>query len=132
MVKKARRKTTSALTSPHLIQSVMGVPQSQPQQQPPKSSQTAGENNKVKILPPKPFRDPSPRQKEDAENTKRHSLTEFKVQKKSGLQRMNSVGQPPTSTADISELKVEPASSVPMRRKAKENVLDHSTFSLSR
>ena len=117
MGKKARRKTTSALTSPHLIQSLMAV---KPQ---------TSENNKVKILPPKPFRDPSPRQKED-DKIKRHSLTEFKVQRKSSVTQQKTVEKP--STAELSELKVEPASSVPMRRKAKENVLDHSTFSLSR
>merc|ERR1719491_1800688 len=43
-----------------------------------------------------------------------------------GKQQRNSLAQ------QVKDLKLEPTSSVPMRRKAKDNNLDHSTFSLSR
>ena len=122
MSEKARRKTTSALTSPHLIQAILT---------PPVGPAKANENNKVKILPPKPFRDPSPRSsKKDSEaELKRHSLTEFKVTQSSITKKSSLCSDVP------SEMKIDPASSVPMRRKAKENVAHsngHSTFSLSR
>ena len=122
---KTRRKTTSALTSPHLIQAILT-----PSGPPTKPNET----NKLKILPPKPFRDPSPRNNVETE-LKRHSMSEFKV-----LPNSNAKKHGKSLCSDMSEMKIDPASSVPMRRKAKESghqnghggALQHSTFSLSR
>ena len=92
-----RRKTTSVLQSPNLIQNI------------------TGESAKVKILPPPPkaFRD-------QPENHK------IKTQNGKPSRQQNSLAQ------QVKELKLEPNSSVPMRRKVKDANIDHSTFSLSR
>ena len=91
-----RRKTTSVLQSPNLIQNVT-------------------ESAKVKILPPPPkaFRDQPENHKIKAQNGK-------------PSRQQNSLAQ------QVKELKLEPNSSVPMRRKVKDANIDHSTFSLSR
>ena len=51
---------------------------------------------------------------------------EYEIPCKFRKQQRNSLAQ------QVKDLKLEPTSSVPMRRKAKDSNLDHSTFSLSR
>ena len=115
-----RRKTTSVLQSPNLIQNLT-------------------ESAKVKILPPPPkaFRDPdSDRNKANNGKTDKTKVDKIEADKSKvdkTKARNGKINRQQNSLAhQVKELKLEPTASVPMRRKAKENNLDHSTFSLSR
>ena len=111
-----RRKTVSVLQSPNLIQNLT-------------------ESAKVKILPPPPkaFRDTdSEKIKVDIPKVDKIEVDKNKVDKNKERNGKIKRNQHNSLNNQVKELKLEPTASVPMRRKAKDNNLEHSTFSLSR
>ena len=84
-------------------------------------------NSKIKVLPPPPraFRDPLPGKMDSSKTDKiRNPLNNKPIIEDTTKQRIQ----------NLEKISIEPGHSVPMRRKAKEinNIMDHSTSSLSR
>jgi hypothetical protein len=116
------RLTTSVQSLPHLI-----IQQGQ--------GQGDSSSTKVKLpLPPKQFRDPPGRKSSlqdcDSRETKiRSSLKSKNDGRRARMQQRHSTALIP----NLQDLEIDPGSSVPMRRKAKDLSLDHhSSSSLSR